>query len=453
MECDGNSSSSSSSSSSITTTTQRLTDVTAISTDLNSTDDLDGEEDTTSATAALSTLPIYSLVSSSSSSSSSPYDAYNIRDDQGAPRAVLEEAIALRIHIHENTEGGMGLIIHQFHIRGREDGEKKAPKKGKGRADEYSDWCVHCDLCDKPNSLLQSYHTSPPLYDFQTRHLEQRSHLANGQRILSSLDDAVEVTERDEAAAAAAAASRLATSMQAVSSPLLAESARRDTTSIKPLLLHETRLEELVTENPALQWVEEEDDYGNTIASRAMCVWCVCTSKSCADEAKLLPELINHLSSNEHNTRRQYRGGLPAIFSATAGPSPPPPPPDLTRLCWGFHKPELEVNGRTLKTNLLLEHDTSKLDWFAEPNTQEKFESTTPGQPPLVIDGTFRSRVPKCQRYCIVASGQRLPNLCCAVCAGIPARPSFRNGLRRRHEEPRDSTKINFKVSFFYKYF
>ena len=108
------------------------------------------------------------------------------------------------------------------------------------------------------------------------------------------------------------------------------------------------------------------------------------------------------------------------------------------------------MNGRTLKTNLLLEHETSKLDWFAEPNTQEEFESTTAGQPPLVIDGTFRSREPKCQRYCIVASGQRLPNLCCAVCAGIPARPSFRNALRRRHEEPRDRTKINFKVSCFF---
>ncbi len=348
----------------------------------------------------------------------------------------------------------MGLIIHQFHIRRREDGEKKALKKGKGRADEYSDWCVHCDVCDKLNSLVSSSDSNPPLYYFQNRHLGLMNHLANGQRLLSSMDDAVEVTERDEAAAAAAAASRLATSMQEVSSPLSAESARRDTTPIKPLPLQETRLEALVTKNPALQWVEEEDDYGNTIASRAMCVWCVYTSKSCADEAKLLPELMNHLNSNEHTKLRQYRGGLPAIFSASAGPSSPPPPaPDLTRLCWGFHKSELEVNERNLKTNVLLEYDTSQLDWFAEPNTQEEFESTIRGQPPLVINGTFRSRAPKCQRYCTVASGQRLPNLCCAVCANIPARSSFRNALRRRHEEPRDSTKINFKVSFFYKYF
>ena len=342
----------------------------------------------------------------------------------------------------------MGLIIHRFHIRKRKDGEEKT-RKGKGRADEYAAWCVHCDVCGDYSSLVPPAQTHHPLYYFQNRHLGQQIHLANGQRILSSMEAVEEVVTFDDAAATAAAASRFATSMQAVSSPLLAESARRDTTSIKPLLLHETRLEELVTENPALQWVEEEDDYGNTIASRAMCVWCVYTSKSCADEAKLLPELMNHLRSKEHNTRRQYRGGLPAIFSATAGPSsPPPPPPDLTRLCWGFHKPELEVNGRILKTHLLLEHDTSKLDWFAEPNTQEEFESATTGQPPLVIDGTFRSREPKCQRYCIVASGQRLPNLCCAFCAGIPARPSFRNALRRRHEEPRDRTKINFKVSF-----
>ena len=158
--------------------------------------------------------------------------------------------MALRIHIHENTKGEMGLIIHQFHIRRREDGEKKALKKGKGRADEYSDWCVHCDVCDKLNSLVSSSDSNPPLYYFQNRHLGLMNHLANGQRLLSSMDDAVEVTERDEAAAAAAAASRLATSMQEVSSPLSAESARRDTTPIKPLPLQETRLEALVTKNP-----------------------------------------------------------------------------------------------------------------------------------------------------------------------------------------------------------
>lgn len=124
MECDGNSSSSSSSTATqaatTPTTTQRLTEVTAISTGLNSADNLDAEEDTTSATTtALST---YSMSSSAPSSSSSPFDAHNIRDDQGAPRAVLEAAIALRIHIHENTEGGAGLIIHRFHIqRRRED--------------------------------------------------------------------------------------------------------------------------------------------------------------------------------------------------------------------------------------------------------------------------------------------------------------------------------------------
>ena len=55
MECDGNSSSSSSSTATqAATTTQRLTEVTAISTDLNSADNLGTEEDTTSASTAAS---------------------------------------------------------------------------------------------------------------------------------------------------------------------------------------------------------------------------------------------------------------------------------------------------------------------------------------------------------------------------------------------------------------
>jgi hypothetical protein len=101
----------------------------------------------------------------------------------------------------------MGLIIHRFHIRRRDDGEKKkAPKKGKGRPDDYSDWCVHCDVCDKPNSLVSSFRSNAPLYIFQTQHLGLANHLANGQRLLSSMDNAAEVTKRDDAAAAAAAA-------------------------------------------------------------------------------------------------------------------------------------------------------------------------------------------------------------------------------------------------------
>jgi hypothetical protein len=194
MECDGNSSSSSSTSSTATqaaTTTQRQTEVTAISTDLNSADDLDAEEDTTSATTtALST---YSMSSSAPSSSSSPFDAHNIRDDQGAPRAVLEAAIALRIHIHENTEGGAGLIIHRFHIQRREDGEENE-EEGNSKADDYAGWRVHCDVCDKPHRLIPATHTNPPLYNFQTLHLSRKGHLAKGQKILSSMDVA-EVTK------------------------------------------------------------------------------------------------------------------------------------------------------------------------------------------------------------------------------------------------------------------
>ena len=100
------------------------------------------------------------------------------------------------------------------------------------------------------------------------------------------------------------------------------------------------------------------------------------------------------------------------------------------------------MNGRTLKTNLLLEHETSKLDWFAEPNTQEEFESTTAGQPPLVIDGTFRSREPKCQRYCIVASGH-LPADIFAVCEWY-SEVKQPGGLRFRFRQVPDRAKYCF---------
>ena len=173
----------------------------------------------------------------------------------------------------------MGLIIHRFHIRKRKDGEEKT-RKGKGRADEYAAWCVHCDVCGDYSSLVSPAH--PSLYYFQNRHLEQQIHLANGQRILSSMTAVEEVIRFDDAAATAAAASRFATSMQEVSSPLPAEAAQRDATPIQPLFLQETRLEKLVTENPALQWVEEEDDYGNTPSRGAPCVFGVYTHQNVA---------------------------------------------------------------------------------------------------------------------------------------------------------------------------
>ena len=100
----------------------------------------------------------------------------------------------------------MGLIIHQFHIRRREGGEeKKVQKKGKGRADEYAAWCVHCDVCGDYSSLVPPAQTHHPLYYFQNRHLGQQIHLANGQRILSSMEAVEEVVTFDDAAATAAA--------------------------------------------------------------------------------------------------------------------------------------------------------------------------------------------------------------------------------------------------------
>ena len=78
------------------------------------------------------------------------------------------------------------------------------------------------------------------------------------------------------------------------------------------------------------------------------------------------------------------------------------------------------MKGKMMKMNVLLNYNTSKLDWYPEPNTRAEFQSTTVGMPPIVIDGTFRSR--NCARFCTLSSGQRLPNLTCLECSKIVLR-------------------------------
>ena len=133
------------------------------------------------------------------------------------------------------------------------------------------------------------------------------------------------------------------------------------------------------------------------------------------------------------------------MFSRERGQAPPPaPPPDLSRLCWGFSDTELEVNGEKLKTNALLNYDAGNLDWYPEPHTQETFANAVTGEI-ITINGTFRSREPKCARFCTTTTMVRLPSLSCVHCANIKRRRSFRMALVRRHRES-DRTKINFKV-------
>ena len=64
---------------------------------------------------------------------------------------------------------------------------------------------MHCDVCGDYSSLVPPAQTHHPLYYFQNRHLGQQIHLANGQRILSSMEAVEEVVTFDDAAATAAA--------------------------------------------------------------------------------------------------------------------------------------------------------------------------------------------------------------------------------------------------------
>jgi hypothetical protein len=389
--------------------------------------------------------------SSSSTSSSSRYDELNARDDQDASTAVLDAAKELRRQIHEGTEGGMGLVIHRFHIRKRSVEEKKKKRgKDKAKKDDYAGWCVDCDVCDgrPPTSLLPSYHTNPPLHNFQSTHLSSQTHLERGNAILSSVASVEETAALDDAAAAAALDSQSATDKQQYRSPMYSESMRRDSTPVAPMAMVDSAVAKLVAEDAALLWVEGDGD-DNHAVKQAMCLWCGYTSKAAPDEAKLLSELMGHLTSKKHAFLREHGGGLFGAFgAASAGQSPaPPPPPDTSRLCWGFHKHEIEVKGKVMKMNVLLNYNTSKLDWYPEPNTRAEFQSTTVGMPPVTIDGTFRSR--SCARFCTLSSGQRLPNLTCLECSKIGSSKSMRMALLRKHNESRGSSFVNFKVSFF----
>ena len=278
----------------------------------------------------------------------------------------------------------------------------------------------------------------------------EKKHLQNGSNILAASELASETMMLDDNAAAAAADSRLATGAQAL--PLFTNdmSRRRDSTAIDHLELEPSPLEVLVRDCQALEWVHDGGSSSLSSSSvavrRVCCVFCKFTSKAAAGEALLLSELTGHLSSERHENLRAHRGGLLQMFQAAPGPAPAPaPPPDLTRLCWGYFAPELNVGGVVLKTSVLMNYDTSKLDWHPEPHTKAVFTSTVPtGTTTITINGTFRSE--GCARFCTLTTGARLPNLSCLACAKIKSKMTFRNALQRRHATGKDSAKTNFQV-------
>ena len=375
------------------------------------------------------------------------FDEHDRRDDPEAPSTVLLAARQLRRSIHTNTEGGKGLIIHCFRVRRRESHEIKSNKK----AHAHSLWCVECLVCanGKPQALDDPSSSNHALHNFERGHLRTQSHLEKGSEILAALDLVEETAMLDDSAAAAAADCRLATESQALPLSTNDSSRRRDSTAVSHMELEASPLEVLVRDCQALEWVYDGSSgssSSSSIVRRVKCVFCNFTSAAEAGDALLLSELTGHLTSERHENLRAHRGGLLQMFRAVSGPAPaPPPPPDLTRLCWGYFGGELEVAGSVLKTNVLMNYDTSNLDWHAEPYTKASFTSTTPtGSETITINGTYRSE--GCARYCTLLSGARLPNLRCHKCAMIKSKPSFRHALQRGHAVDKDTTKINFRV-------
>ena len=395
-------------------------------------DSTPGAEETGSSSSSRSTLPIF--------------DQYDKEDDEDAPAPVLLAARELRRFIHFNTEGGNGLIIHRFRVRRRGSGDKKS-----NATHAYAGWGVECDVCGngKLQALDSPAGSNHALYSFQKKHLAGAAHLQNGSDLIAAAALASRNAMLDDDAAAAD--SRLAIEAQALPPSTNDSSRRRDATQIDPMELIASSLELLVRDNEALEWryIEMSSSSSSSNSSPTLrcveCVYCNFTSTATAGQAALLlSELTEHLKSQKHEHLRAHRGGLKQLFSPTSGPAPPPPPPpDLTRICWGFYDGELEVKGQMLKTNVLMNYDTSKLDWHPEPYTKATFTSSVDGST-ITVNGTFRSN--RCARFCTLSTGARLPYLRCFECSKIKSTDSYRKALVRRHAEGKDAATTNFLV-------
>lgn len=152
-------------------------------------------------------------------------------DDEAAPPSLLVAARDLRIEFF-NRHGRDGAIIHQFHLTKKGAKTKKAKKS---RSDAFDSWEVHCDVCNKPNALMRSDATNPPLYTFEHQHTTGALHLSKGREILAtrSLLGGTLNAALDCASVAAAARSRAAVASQTHQGPLYDESGRRDATPVK----------------------------------------------------------------------------------------------------------------------------------------------------------------------------------------------------------------------------
>jgi len=241
--------------------------------------------------------------------------------------------------------------------------------------------------------------------------------------------------------------SRIAIARQTVSSAaaLNAESTRRNTTALESVPIAQSPIQLLVAEVAVLEYFSNHRD--EVVATHVRCIQCNFTSKATVEQPAVLSEILGHLGSRDHAHLRQHAGGLEALWGGKrVGPAPaPPPPPDLSRPCWGFHDKVLSINAENLSSSALLHYDSRLLDWYPESQTSVKL-LTTAGQEPLVINGTFRSKNPPCQRFAVFLSGACLSRPTCLSCASIGSRRSFRNALvRASYRSMLSSRKINLR--------
>ena len=108
----------------------------------------------------------------------------NTRDDLTAPAAIRLAAQELRAFISADSTDG--LTSHRFHIKKRENPEKKQKKNV--TANQHACWCAVCDVCgdDREHTIEASTSSHHALYTFSKDHLKGKRHLDRGTQIIAA---------------------------------------------------------------------------------------------------------------------------------------------------------------------------------------------------------------------------------------------------------------------------
>ena len=191
-----------------------------------------------------------SFSSSSSSFSSNVWSVLseqNALGDLTAPAMIRLAAQELRAFISADSTDG--LTSHSFHIKKRENPEKKQKKNV--TANQHACWCAVCDVCgdDREHTIDASTSSHHALYTFSKHHLKGKRHLDRGTQIIAANALVSSTAGLDDSAYAAAARSRQATERQSLPSTTNDTSARRDATPSSTAAMLTSNLEHLVEEN------------------------------------------------------------------------------------------------------------------------------------------------------------------------------------------------------------